>query len=442
MPTLLAELKTVIQIPFVLPNVLAIAEDMSKGEFAEMIMPDLIPCFAVTEPVQVMLILMQRMDLILEKASTVQVNSYALPMLYNALESASPQMQELCVKLLPTFAPIVEYAQLKNNILPRLLAVCLETNSLSLRINCLITMNKLLDLLDKWTVVERLMPTLEQIPSREPGVLMALLGVFDSLVKHKKLQLEKSVIATRVLPFLFPLLVEDSLNAQQFRTWMSVLKNMVTVVEKDRIHKLEEIAGIREQTSQLDISGDGASVTRDPLSAAKAAQLKDDDFDKMEALIESESRLAKHAQGPGGLLDMELGDGGGGPPAAGDLMGSGTPAMMPTTGSGASAPAPAAAGGMGGGAPESAAAAPASSSSPPAPSADDNELMKMLEDMVPTGWGGDSGKSGACERLGGGRPVRARAGLGLRLVALCSSERLDALTVLLSCSGFARARSV
>lgn len=47
---------------------------------------------------------------------------------------------------------------------------------LQLCVKCLVCLGQLLDILDKHIVLDQILPILQQIPSREPGVLMALLG--------------------------------------------------------------------------------------------------------------------------------------------------------------------------------------------------------------------------------------------------------------------------
>ena len=43
--------------------------------------------------------------------------------------------------------------------------------------NCLVCVGKLLEHLDKWLVLDEVLPFLPQIPSREPAVLMGILGM-------------------------------------------------------------------------------------------------------------------------------------------------------------------------------------------------------------------------------------------------------------------------
>jgi hypothetical protein len=44
-------------------------------------------------------------------------------------------------------------------------------------VNCLVCVGKLLEHLDKWLVLDEVLPFLPQIPSREPAVLMGILGM-------------------------------------------------------------------------------------------------------------------------------------------------------------------------------------------------------------------------------------------------------------------------
>ena len=53
LPALAVELRNHPMIPFILPNVLLIAEDCTVDEYARLVLPVLIPVFKVVEPVQV-----------------------------------------------------------------------------------------------------------------------------------------------------------------------------------------------------------------------------------------------------------------------------------------------------------------------------------------------------------------------------------------------------
>lgn len=53
LPALTSEFVNLDMVPFVLPNVLLIAEECTKEEYVRLILPDLTPVFKQQEPVQV-----------------------------------------------------------------------------------------------------------------------------------------------------------------------------------------------------------------------------------------------------------------------------------------------------------------------------------------------------------------------------------------------------
>jgi len=44
------------------------------------------------------------------------------------------------------------------------------------RVNCLVCLGKILDHLDKWMVIDFILPFLGEIPSRDPAVVMGIVG--------------------------------------------------------------------------------------------------------------------------------------------------------------------------------------------------------------------------------------------------------------------------
>ncbi|PNI65213.1 SCYL2 isoform 6, partial [Pan troglodytes] len=58
----------------------------------------------------------------------------------------------------------------------RIKNACLQTSSLAVRVNSLVCLGKILEYLDKWFVLDDILPFLQQIPSKEPAVLMGILG--------------------------------------------------------------------------------------------------------------------------------------------------------------------------------------------------------------------------------------------------------------------------
>jgi len=248
LPQLCLEFSNHQMIPFVLPNVLLIAEDCTVQEFCDLILPELKPVFKIQDPIQVVIIFLQKMDILLAKTPKDDVRDHVLPMVCKALEATDVQLQEMVLSIIPSFSNMIDYSAMKNSIIPRIKNLCLQTTSLSIRVNALVCLGKMLEHLDKYAVLDDIIPLMNQIPSREPPTLMAILGIFKQTMIHKKLGMDKDYLATKAIPFLFPLAVEPGLNLSQFGQYMKLINDMVKRVETEHRTKLEQLGKMQEQT--------------------------------------------------------------------------------------------------------------------------------------------------------------------------------------------------
>ncbi|XP_028172780.1 SCY1-like protein 2 [Ostrinia furnacalis] len=291
LPCLSKEFVNPPMVPFVLPNVLLIAENSTKEEFIKYILPVLKPVMMIQDPIQILLIFMQKMELLLKLTPGDEVKSDILPMLYRALESDAQQIQELCLSVLPTFASLIDYPAMKNALLPRIKKLCMSTNYISVRVNCLLCLGKLLEHLDKWLVLDEIIPFLPQIPSREPAVLMGILGIYKLALSHKKLGITKEVMATKVLPFLIPLCVENGLTLNQFNALITLVKQMISKVETEHRAKLEQLNSIQNESKVMEHS----LAATDNLVSAPAPQT---DIDKMFSGLGLDPFSFQNSKGP------------------------------------------------------------------------------------------------------------------------------------------------
>ncbi|VEN63696.1 unnamed protein product [Callosobruchus maculatus] len=238
-------------VPFILPSIFNIAENCTQQEYCTYILPHIKPIMKLMEPIQILLLMLQRMELLLKLTPAEDVQQHVLPMLYRGLDSDSPQVHELCLSVLPTFAGLLDHSNVKNSLLPRIKRLCLSTSTLSVRVNCLLCVGRLLEHLDKWLVLDEVLPFLPQIPSREPAVLMGILGIYKLALNHKKLGITKEIIATRVLPFLIPLCIENGLTLQQFNALTTLVKDMFQIVETEHKTKLEQLNSVKDEQKTL-----------------------------------------------------------------------------------------------------------------------------------------------------------------------------------------------
>ncbi|MCJ8743213.1 hypothetical protein PDJAM_G00091110 [Pangasius djambal] len=254
LPALTSEFVNPDMVPFVLPNVLLIAEECTKEEYVRLILPDLTPVFKQQEPIQILLIFLQKMDLLLTKTPSEDIKNSVLPMVYRALEAPSTQIQELCLNIIPTFANLIDYPSMKNSLIPRIRSACLQTSSLAVRVNSLVCLGKILEYLDKWFVIDEILPFLQQIPSREPAVLMGILGIYKCTFTHKKLGIPKEHLAGKSLPHLVSLSIDNNLNLNQFNSFMAVIRDMLSRMEAEHKTKLEQLHSMQEQQRSLNLN--------------------------------------------------------------------------------------------------------------------------------------------------------------------------------------------
>ena len=145
--------------------------------------------------------------------------------------------------------------------------------SLSLRVNSLICIGKLLEHMDKWQVIDDVLPALPQIPSKEPAVIMAIVGIYKLAFTNSKLGLTKEVMANKVLPFLLPLSIENGLTVAQYNSVTSLIREMMTRVETEHRTKLEQLNSIQEDGKATMLSSTlSNSLPPGQLVAAPTAQ--------------------------------------------------------------------------------------------------------------------------------------------------------------------------
>eukprot|EP00088_Acartia_fossae_P032394 TRINITY_DN3317_c0_g1_i6.p1 TRINITY_DN3317_c0_g1~~TRINITY_DN3317_c0_g1_i6.p1 ORF type:complete len:601 (-),score=117.19 TRINITY_DN3317_c0_g1_i6:149-1828(-) len=249
-PCLAKEFPNASMVPFLLPSVFHIIERCNEEDFRTHILPSLIPVMQLMEPVQILLLFMQNMTTLLDKTPASSLNTDVLPMLYRALDGQDPQLQELCLSILPQFSDRLDATTLRTGLVPRIKRLCSGTRLLSVRVKCLVCVGKMLEHMDKWQVVDEVVPMVIQLPSREPAIVMAAIGILRIAINNSKLGLSKEIMANKVLPFLIPLSIENSLSLSQFESIMELIKDMTTRVEKDQRSRLQQMVAAKEERQQ------------------------------------------------------------------------------------------------------------------------------------------------------------------------------------------------
>ena len=198
-----------------------------------------------------------------------------------ALDSPTHSLEDGAIKCLPIILPILDFSTVKNEVFPPIASTFSRTNSLAIKIRGLeafavlcggtvddgSSKNEVDDLaglvpgkrtqsgkgrannkssiLDKYTIQEKLVPTLKGIKTKEPAVMMAALNVFREVGKIA----DSEFLALEVLPILWSFSMGPLLNVNQFREFMNLIKSLSAKIEQEQTRKLQELS------SSVDSSG-------------------------------------------------------------------------------------------------------------------------------------------------------------------------------------------
>ena len=83
---------------------------------------------------------------------------------------------------------------------------------------------------------------------------MAIVGIYKLTISNSKIGLTKEVMASKVLPFLIPMSIENGLSLPQFDSVMSLIRELLGRIESDHRVKLEQLTSIKsDQKSALQV---------------------------------------------------------------------------------------------------------------------------------------------------------------------------------------------
>uniref|UniRef100_A0A0N5AAP9 SCY1-like protein 2 n=1 Tax=Syphacia muris TaxID=451379 RepID=A0A0N5AAP9_9BILA len=122
---------------------------------------------------------------------------------------------------------------------------------LKVRVQALICIGKLLPDLESWMVSDQILPALPKVNSKEPGILMAVLGIYKLVNENEKFGISKEQCAKSVLPFLVSLCAENTLNLTQFEQFIALIYQLLKKVEKEQRDRLQQLTASQEGQLQI-----------------------------------------------------------------------------------------------------------------------------------------------------------------------------------------------
>lgn len=259
-------------LPFILPNVFHIAKTLSSIEFTSSVLPRLQPLFAVQDPPQNQLMLLDQIELFVAKTSPPVFREGVTPLLYSALEAENVVVQERALHQVPRLCEVLEYSHVKEVLFPKIAVVFSKTKVLSVKVNTLISFHHMIPILDKYTLTEKLVPLLARIKTREPSVMVATLAVHEALAT----KVDRETLAIHIIPQLWSMSMGPLLNADQFEKFMKATREMGDKVASEHLTHLKEVKRMQDHTDEYSSRNDAAS-SRNPgvgsLGAEGSAEL-------------------------------------------------------------------------------------------------------------------------------------------------------------------------
>lgn len=217
------------------------------------------------------------------------------------MESSTHSLVDAAMKTLPVMLPVLDFSTVKNDIFPPIASTFSKTNSLNIKIRALEafvvlcggidekdaesvddltgivedkkkTKKSSPSILDKYTVQEKLVPLLKAIKTKEPGVMMAALGVFRQVGKI----VDTDLIAIEVLPTLWAFSLGPLLNIQQFEQFMALIKSLSTKVELEQLRKLRELSSREDSSVTRQMTGGALRI-----SSSSGVEETSNDFERL-----------------------------------------------------------------------------------------------------------------------------------------------------------------
>ncbi|KAL4763148.1 putative protein kinase Scy1 [Aspergillus foveolatus] len=229
-----------------------------------------------------LMVVLENMTVIAENCPGKEFKDDILPLIRLGLDSPTHTLVDAAIRCLPVILPVLDFSTVKNEVFPPIASTFSRTNSLAVKVRCLqaftvlcggsvnnkddtgddlsgiVEMNKpqhtKSSILDKYTIQEKLVPSLKAIKTKEPAVMMAALGVFQQVQKVA----DSDFLALEVLPVLWSFSLGPLLSLSQFGQFMALIKSISSKVEREQMRKLQELS-----------SGDSCGFQNGPASASR-----------------------------------------------------------------------------------------------------------------------------------------------------------------------------
>ncbi|KAH8428862.1 putative protein kinase Scy1 [Aspergillus melleus] len=210
-----------------------------------------------------LMVVLDNMKVLAENCSGKDFKEDILPLVRLGLDSPTHSLADGAIRCLPVILPTLDFSTVKNEVFPPIAATFSRTSSLAIKVRCLDAFTVLCggsvrevtieddlsgtaqkdksvksSILDKYTIQEKLVPSLKAIKTKEPAVMMAALNVFRQVGTIA----DTDFLALEVLPVLWSFSLGPLLDLRQFGEFMAQIKTISSKIEREQTKKLQELS--------------------------------------------------------------------------------------------------------------------------------------------------------------------------------------------------------
>ncbi|KAJ6107963.1 hypothetical protein N7523_009286 [Penicillium sp. IBT 18751x] len=191
-----------------------------------------------------LMVVLDNMKLIAENCSGMEFKDDILPLIRLGLDSPTHSLVDAAIKCLPVVLPVLDFSTVKNEVLEAFSVLCGgsadDFDGIEDDLAGVVKPSKTgkPSILDKYTIQEKLVPSLKAIKTKEPSVMMAALKVFRQVGRIA----DTDFLAIEVLPILWSFSLGPLLNLSQFDEFMALIKSLSAKIETEQKRKLQELS--------------------------------------------------------------------------------------------------------------------------------------------------------------------------------------------------------
>ena len=155
---------------------------ITTTEFRAVVWPAMINlCRSKELPAQTLFLLLKYSELILKFVSPNEFASNLMPLMQKSLECGVPKLQLLALEQIFKLFKSLDYGTFKTNLIPRMMKILEETQSMEVRIRCLQTIHDLQESIDVNTIKQGIFKAFEKLRSSrdlDSQVSMLMLKIY------------------------------------------------------------------------------------------------------------------------------------------------------------------------------------------------------------------------------------------------------------------------